>query len=157
MKLQRILVCIASVFIAVGFVTTQTSAGGDPPGCTDSEGNLMQIEINALRTSGKAIQSGPGKETNVATKARILKGTAVSGSVIDTTLTIQALDGTTVISSSSTGPIRLGVGKGGKGAKLSMAIPQCITGFVSFVATFSGFDEGNDVCEGTKSLRKSCS
>jgi hypothetical protein len=157
MKLQRALICIVGVFIAVGFVTTQTSAGGDPPGCTDSEGNLMQIEISALRSGGKAITSGPGKETGVTSKARILKGTAVSGTTLDTTLTIEALDGTTVISSSSTGPIRLGVGKGGKGAKLSVAIPQCITGFVNFVATFSGFDEGNDVCENFKALRKPCS
>ena len=106
MKLQRALICVVGVFIAVGFVTTQTNAGGDPPGCTDADGNLMQIEINALRTSGRAITSGSSKETSVTSKARILKGTAVSGTVIDTTLTIEAIDGTTVISSSSTGPIR---------------------------------------------------
>ena len=156
MKLQRTLVCIASVFIAVGFVTTQASAGGDPPGCTDSEGNAMVIEINALRVGGKTIASGPSKTTNVTAKARILKGTAVSGTTLDTTLTIESIDGSTVISSSSTGPVRLGVGKGGKGAKLAMAIPQCISGFINFVATFAGVDEGGDACVGTKSLRKPC-
>jgi len=156
MKLQRTLVCIASVFIAVGFVTSQAGAGGDPPGCTDADGNLMLIEINALRAGGKTIASGPSKTAAVTAKARILKGTAVSGTTIDTTLTIQAIDGTAVISSSTTGPVRLGVGKGGKGAKLAMAIPQCLSGFINFVATFTGFDEGGDVCEGVKSLRKAC-
>jgi hypothetical protein len=157
MKLQRTVVCIASVFIAVGFATSQAGAGGDPPGCTDAEGNDMVIEINALRSGGRAITSGPNKETSVTAKARIQKGTAVSGTVIDTTLLIEAIDGSRVIGSSSTGPIRLGVGKGGKGAKLSVAIPQCVSGFVNFVATFSGDDRGNDRCEGTKSLRKPCS
>jgi hypothetical protein len=156
MKSQRTILYIAGVFFAISFVASQASAGGDPPGCTDAEGNDMVIEINALRASGRPIQSNPGKAVDVTAKARILKGTAVSGTVIDTTLTIQAVDGTSVISASSTGPIRLGVGKGGKGAKLSVAIPQCITGFVNFVATFSGRDAGNHVCEGTESLRKPC-
>jgi len=156
MKLRPTLICIASVFIAVGFVTTQASAGGDPPGCTDAEGNTMVIEINALRSGGKSITSGPSKTANVTAKARILKGTAVSGTTLDTTLTIESVDGTSVISSSSTGPVRLGVGKGGKGAKLAMAIPQCLSGFINFVATFSGVDAAGDACVGTKSLRKPC-
>ncbi len=157
MKLQCTLVCIASVFIAVGFVTSQAGAGGDPPGCTDADGNLMQIEINALRAGARTVSAGPNQSTNVTAKARILKGTAVTGTTIDTTLTIQAVDGTTVISTNTTGPVRLGVGKGGKGAKLSIAIPQCMTGFVNFVATFEGFDKGKDRCVGTKALRKPCS
>jgi hypothetical protein len=156
MKLQRTIICIAGVFIAVGFAASQAGAGTDPPGCTDAEGNDMVIEVNALRAGGKPIQAGPSKAVNVTAKARILKGTAISGTVIDTTLTIDAVDGTAVISSSSTGPIRLGVGKGGKGAKLSMAIPQCITGFVNFVATFSGKDAGNHLCEGRRAVRKEC-
>lgn len=156
MKLQPTLICIASVFIAVGFVTTQASAGGDPPGCTDSLGNTMVIEINALRVGGRSITSGTNKDTSVTAKARILKGTAVSGTILDTTLTIEAVDGSAVISSSSTGPIRLGVGKGGKGAKLALPITQCLTGFINFVATFSGSDEGGDACVGTKTLRKPC-
>jgi hypothetical protein len=48
------------------------------------------------------------------------------------------------------------VGKGGKGAKLSLAIPQCTSGFINFVATFTGVDAENDPCEGTRSLRKGC-
>ncbi len=156
MKLQRTIICIAGMFFAISFVASQAGAGGDPPGCTDAEGNDMVIEVNALRAGGRPIQSSPGKAVDVTAKARILKGTAVPGTVIDTTLTIEAIDGTSVISSSSTGPIRLGVGKGGKGAKLSLAIQQCMSGFINFVATFSGLDGGRDPCEGTKSLRKEC-
>jgi hypothetical protein len=116
----------------------------------------MVIEINALRVGGRSITSGTNKDTSVTAKARILKGTAVSGTILDTTLTIEAVDGSAVISSSSTGPIRLGVGKGGKGAKLALPITQCLTGFINFVATFSGSDEGGDACVGTKTLRKPC-
>jgi hypothetical protein len=103
----------------------------------------MQIEVNALRVTGGTIAFGPGKFANVSAKARILKGTAVSDATLDTTLTVEAVDGTTVIRTSSTGPITLGVGKGGKGAKLSMEIPQCDSGFIEFVATFFGLDADN--------------
>ena len=157
MKLQRTLVCIASVFIAVGFVTTQASAGGDPPGCTDSEGNTMVIEINALRASGKTVSAGPDQTKNVTAKARILKGTAVRGTTINTTLTIEALDGEDVISTNSAaGWITLEVGKGGNGAKLSLDIPQCNSGSIEFVATFVGKDEDGGDCEGTERLLKEC-
>ncbi len=157
MKLRHIVSCITGVFFAVGLAASQASAGGGTnPGCTDEVGNLMQIEINALRAGARTVSAGPNQSTNVTAKARILKGTAVAGTTIDTTLTIQAVDGTTVISTNTTGPVRLGVGKGGKGAKLSLSIPQCTSGFINFVATFSGVDGENDVCEGTKSLRKTC-
>jgi hypothetical protein len=116
----------------------------------------FEIEVNALRAGGKPIQAGPSKAVNVTSKARILKGTAPPGTTIDTTLTIEALDGTAVISTNSTGPIRLGVGKGGKGAKLSLDIPQCNSGFIDFVATFSGVDAAQDLCERTRTLRKEC-
>jgi len=156
MKLQRIFICIAGVVFAVGFAASQAGAGTDPPGCTDELGNLMEIEVNALRAGAKTVAFGQSQSTNVTAKARILKGTAVAGTVIDTTLTIEAIDGTDVISSNSTGPIRLGVGKGGKGAKLTLAIPKCTSGFINFVATFAGTDAGNDPCEGTRTLRKDC-
>ena len=156
MKLQRTFICIAGVFFAVGFTASQAAAGGPNPGCTDALGNAMEIEVNALRAGAKTVAFGPNQSTNVTAKARILKGTAVSGTVIDTTLTIEAVDGTEVISSNSTGPIRLGVGKGGKGAKLSLAVPQCRSGYIDFVATFLGTDAENDLCEGTRSLRKQC-
>jgi hypothetical protein len=156
MKLRHTFICIAGAFFAVGLVASQAGAGGPNPVCSDAVGNLMQIEINALRAGARLVTAGPNQETNVTAKARILKGTAVSGTTIDTTLTIQAVDGQTVISTNTTGPIRLGVGKGGKGAKLSLAIPRCTSGFINFVATFTGVDGENDPCEGTRSLRKAC-
>jgi hypothetical protein len=156
MKLRHAFICIAGAFFAVGLVASQAGGGGPTPVCSDELGNLMQIEINALRAGARLVTAGPNQSTNVTAKARILKGTAVSGTTIDTTLTIQALDGATVISTNTTTPVRLGVGKGGKGAKLSLAVPRCTTGFINFVATFTGVDAENDTCEGTRTLRKGC-
>jgi hypothetical protein len=116
----------------------------------------MTIEVNALRAPGKTVSAGPNEAKAVTAKARILKGTAVRGTTIDTTLTIEAVDGEDVISTNSTGPITLEVGKGGKGAKLSLDIPQCNSGFIEFVATFFGKDEDGGDCEGTRRLRKEC-
>jgi hypothetical protein len=155
MKFQYAFIGFVGLFVAVGIAATQAGAKGDP-GCTDASGTLMQIEINALRVTGGTIAFGPGKFANVSAKARILKGTAASDTTLDTTLTVEAVDGTTVIRTSSTGPITLGVGKGGKGAKLSMEIPQCDSGFIEFVATFFGLDADNDVCEATRTVRKEC-
>ena len=156
MKLQHTFVCITGVFFAVGMVASQAGAGGAQPACTDAVGNLMQIEVNALRAGARMVSAGPNQSTNVTAKARIQKGTAVSGTTINTMLTIEAVDGPAVISTTTTGPVRLGVGKGGKGAKLSLAIPQCTSGFINFVATFSGVEGNNDPCVGTRSLRKEC-
>jgi hypothetical protein len=129
----------------------------DPPGgCTDSQGNLIQIDVNALRAGGKTVSAGPNQTVDVTAKARILKGTAVSGTTIDTTLTIEAMDGTAAIGTNSTGPITLGVGKGGKGAKLAVDTPQCVGGFIEFVATFFGTDAEDDPCEKSRTLRKEC-
>jgi len=50
----------------------------------------MKIEVNALRAGGKTIVTSPNDTTKVTSKARILKGTALSGTTIDTTLTITA-------------------------------------------------------------------
>ena len=116
----------------------------------------MEIEINALRAGGKTIVTSPNDTTKVTAKARILKGTAESGTTIEATLTIEASDASGVMSSASEGPITLGVGKGGKGAKLSMAIPRCNGGFIDFVATFLGTDSEDDPCEGTETIRKQC-
>jgi hypothetical protein len=131
---------------------------GDPSWCTDAEGNLMQIEVNALRVGGKTVSAGPNQTVDVTAKARILKGTAVSGTTLDTTLTIEAVTppGGTVIGTNSTGPIALGVGKGGKGDKLPVSVPHCDGGFIEFVATFFGKDQDNDECWGTRTLRKEC-
>ncbi len=156
MKLRHTFICITGAFFAVGLAASQAGAGGPDQECTDELGNIMQIEINALRAGARMVSAGPNQSTNVTAKARIRKGTAVAGTTIDTTLMIEAVDGTTVISTNTTGPVRLGVGKGGKGAKLSLSVPQCIAGFINFVATFSGVDGEGDTCEGTKSLRKTC-
>ncbi len=158
MKLQRRFIYIAGVFFAVGFTAFQAAAGGPNPGCTDVNGAFMEIEVNALRAGAKTVVTGANQTTNVTAKARILKGTAASDTVIDMELTIEAVTppGGTVISTNSTGPIRLGVGKGGKGAKLSMAVTQCTGGFIEFVATFFGVDGESDACEGTRTIRKAC-
>ena len=156
MKLRHTFSYIAGAFFAVGLVASQAGAGGPDPVCSDAVGNHMQIEINALRAGARLVTAGPNQSTNVTAKARILKGTAVTGTTIDTTLTIQAVDGTTVISTNTTSPVRLGVGKGGKGAKLSLAVPRCASGYINFVATFTGVDAENDPCEGTRTLRKGC-
>jgi len=77
------------------------------------------------------------------------------GTTIDTTLQIEAIDGSEVLHVQTKSPIRLVIGKGGRGAKLRMNIPQCNSGFINFVATFFGND-GNGRCESTRSLRKQC-
>jgi hypothetical protein len=123
---------------------------GDPPICT------LEIEANALRAGGKKVKAGPNQTVNVTAKARILKGTAASGTTIDTTLTVKAVDGTAVIGQNSKGPITLGVGKGGTPTKLSVGIPQCNSGSIDFVATFLGTDADSNVCEGTRTLRREC-
>jgi hypothetical protein len=131
---------------------------GDQTTCTDSQGHLMQIEINTLRAGGKTIRTDPSDTTDVTAKARILKGTAVPGTTINMTLEIEATTppGGTVIGSNSTGPIRLGVGKGGKGAKLSIDTPSCVGGYIEFEATFFGTDGDGDLCEESVTLRKAC-
>lgn len=163
MKLQRTIICIAGVLFAVGFAASQAPAGTGVPGCgteadPETGEGFMEIEVNALRAGGKTITTGPNQTVNVTAKARILKGTADPDTVMDTTLTIQAVDGVTVVGSASTDPgaIRIGVGKGGKGAKLSVPVTSCNSGFTEFVATFAGVDAENDPCIGTTDIRKAC-
>jgi hypothetical protein len=157
MKLQRTLICIAGIFIAAGFATSQAGAGGGlPPGCTDAQGNTPQIEINALRAGGPTISAGPNQTTAVTAKARIVKGTALSDTTIDMTLLLEAVAGSKVLSSASRGPITIGVGKGGKGAKLTLAVPGCEAGFITFRATFTGPTPNSQLCKVTREIRKEC-
>jgi hypothetical protein len=160
MKIQRTFICIAGVFFAVGFAASQAVAGGGVPGCgtvPDGGGNgFMEIEVNALRAGAKTIAFGANQSRNVTSKARILKGTAEGGTTIESTLTIEASDAIGVMSTVSEGPITLGVGKGGKGAKLSMQIPRCSGGIITFEATFTGVDGDNDACEKSRIIRKDC-
>jgi hypothetical protein len=156
MKLQRTFICIAGVFFAIGFAASQAGAGVGPDYCADAEENAMAIEINALRAGARTVITGANQTTDVTSKARIKKGTAVSGTTLVTELTIEAVTGGQVISTNSQPNITLGVGKGGKGAKLSMAVTKCTSGYITFVATFFGVDEYNNACTATRELRKEC-
>jgi hypothetical protein len=118
---------------------------------------MMMIEINALRAGGKTIVTSPNDTTKVTAKARILKGTAPSGTTIDTTLTIEAFDGAESIDTQvAPQQITLGVGKGGKGDSLLLLTEQCNSGYITFVAEFRGLDVDGDACVGTRELRKEC-
>jgi hypothetical protein len=150
MKLQRTFSCIAGALFAVGFAASQASAGGGNDECD------FEIEVNALRAGAKTVITGTNQATNVTAKARILKGTAPSGTTILTTLIIEAVTGGSIMSTNSTGPITLGVGKGGKGAKLSMAVTECEAGFLEFKARFEGTDGDTDFCIGDRTIRKDC-
>ena len=148
MKFQHAFICITGVCIALG--SAESQAGGPIPTCT------LQIEVNALRAGSPTVTAGELETRDVTAKARILKGTAVSGTNLDMTLTIEAVDGTDVIGTNSTGPITLGVGKGGKGDKLTLDATRCDGGSITFVATFSVIDVEGDLCEGTRALRRAC-
>jgi hypothetical protein len=129
----------------------------DPPrACTDSQGSLIQIDVNALSAGGKTVSAGPNQSVDVTAKARILKGTAVSGTTIYTELEIRAVDDTGVIDTKTSFPITLGVGQGGTGDKLTLDTTRCDGGFITFVATFVGAGANGGLCEGTRTLRKEC-
>jgi hypothetical protein len=116
----------------------------------------FDIEVNALRAHGRTVRAGQNQTVDVTAKARILKGTAAPGTTIDTTLTIKAVDDTGVIDTKTSFPIRLEVGKGGKGDKLTLNTTRCDGGFITFVATFFGVDADNALCEGARTVRKEC-
>jgi hypothetical protein len=150
MLLQRTIIGITGVFIAGVFIAggfAESQAGPDPI-CT------LVIEINALRGGSPTVTVNGTKK--VTAKARILKGTAVKGTTIDTTLQIDAVDGLEVIHSRSSSPHRLQIGRGGRGDTFPMDIPQCNSGFIEFVATFFGPDENGAPCESTRTIRKAC-
>jgi lipoprotein-anchoring transpeptidase ErfK/SrfK len=158
MKLQRTFICIAGVFFAIGFAASQAAAGTGTPGCSAEGIPGMEIEINALRAGGKTIVTSPNDTTKVTAKARILKGTALPGTTLFTTLAIEAITGGDVIGTASTAQnaITLGVGKGGKGASLVVDTAECSGGLITFSATFAGVDEDNDICTKTRVLHKAC-
>jgi len=121
----------------------------EPPPLCD-----FAIEINALRGGSPTVTVNSTK--NITAKARIAKGTAVDGTTIETQLRIDAIDDGQVIDTQLSGPIRLGIGKGGKGDKLSMNIPQCNSGSIDFEATFHGLDADADSCTATRRITKVC-
>jgi hypothetical protein len=149
MKLQRTFCCITGVLIAAGFAASQASAG-TKTGCD------LVIEINALRGGSPTAPSNGTKD--ITAKARIAKGTALEGTTIDTQLQIDTIYNGLVTDTQTTGPIRLGIGKGGQGDKLTMKVPACTPGdLVSFEATFFGPDPvTGDECRGTERISKTC-
>jgi hypothetical protein len=145
MTLQRAIIFTAGAFIALGFAESQ--AGPLPP-CG------LTIEIKALRGGSPTVTVGSPKK--ITAKARIAKGTAPAGTTIDTTLQIEAIDGSTVIKTNSSSPHRLVIGKGGRGDTFPMEISQCISGSIDFVATFFGNDGNGALCEATRTINKTC-
>jgi hypothetical protein len=157
MPLQRIFICIMSVFFAAGATAPQASAGPEPD-CS------LKIEINAFRGGSPTVTVGTTK--TVTAKARIAKGSTVEGTVIDSTLQIEAFDGTDPIPIDTSDPIavRLGVGKGGKGAKVPMFISRCTpttanpNGFIKFIATFTEIKDPpvSFPCVAKRQITKAC-
>jgi hypothetical protein len=157
MKLQRTFICIAGVFFAVGFAASQAAAGTGTPGCgATGPIGILEIEVNALRAGGKTIVTSPNDTTKVTAKARILKGTAPTGTTMVTTLTIEAVTGGEVIGQGSASNITIAVGKGGKGASVNVSTESCEDDFIKFIATFVGVDADNDTCTGTREINKAC-
>ena len=147
MTLQRTIICITGVFFAIGFAESQ--AGPLPP-CG------LTIEINALRGGSPTVTAGEFETKKITAKARIAKGTALAGTMIDTTLQVDAVDGTTVINTRSSSPHRLVIGKGGQGNTFPMDIGQCLSGSIDFVATFFGNDGNGALCDATREIKKTC-
>jgi hypothetical protein len=120
----------------------------DPPVCD------FAIEVNSMRGGSPTVTVNDTK--NITAKARIIKGTAPSDTTLDATLRIDAIDGSVVIDSQYSGPIRLEVGKGGRGDKLAMNINQCNSGAIDFVANFFGTDSNDVLCEASRRITKTC-
>jgi hypothetical protein len=91
-----------------------------------------------------------------ATRLTAFATAAVSSAVALVGFAGAALEGGEVIGSGSQPDITLEVGKGGKGASIVVSTEQCNSGFIEFVAKFSGVDAENDICVGTRTLRKAC-
>jgi hypothetical protein len=115
---------------------------------------ILAIEINALRGGSPTVTANTTK--NITAKARIAKWMIERDTTIDTTLRIDAVDGQEVIDTQISGPIRLEVGKGGKGDTLTMNITQCNSGSIDFVATFFGTDVNGTLCEATRRIARTC-
>ena len=146
MTLLRTTICVTGVFIAVGFAAAQ--AGGPIPTCQ------LAIEVNALRGGSPTVTVNEPK--NITAKARIEKGSAPGGTTFSTTLRIEAFDASGVINTRTSGPHLLEVGKGGTGDKFGMILPQCSGGTIDFVATFFGTDTNGALCEGSRTINKTC-
>ncbi|MBW1843135.1 MAG: hypothetical protein JRJ05_02245 [Deltaproteobacteria bacterium] len=157
MPLQRIFIYIMGVFFAVGATAPQASAG-PLPDCS------LKIEINAFRGGSPTVTVDTTK--TVTATARIAKGSAPDGTTIDSTLVVEAFDGTDPVPIKTSDPItvRLGVGKGGKGAKVPMFISRCTpttgnpNGFIKFIATFTEVKDPPVLvpCVASRQITKAC-
>jgi len=153
MKLQRTFSCIAAVLIAGGIAASQAFAGQRPVQCD------LEIEINALRGGSPTAPSGGTKD--ITAKARIAKGSAPDGTTIDVQLQIETVYMSQVTDTYVSDPnhlIRLGIGKGGQGQKVTMNVPVCRPGdFVMFQAKFFGNEADGDYCESpVRQITKTC-
>lgn len=157
MSLRHIFIYITGVFFAVGAIAPQAIAGPEPD-CS------LKIEINALRGGSPTVTVGTTK--TITATARIAKGSAVEGTVIDSMLQIEAFDGTDPVPIDTSDPlvIRLGVGKGGNGAKVPLFISRCTptfanpNGFIKFIATFTEIKDPpvSSPCVATRQITKAC-
>jgi hypothetical protein len=157
MPLQRIFIYIMGVFFVVGTTAPQASAG-PLPDCS------LRIEINSLRGGSPSVTVNTTK--TIKATARIAKGSAPDGTIIDSTLVVEAFDGTdpVPIETSDPIPVRLGVGKGGKGDKVPMFISRCTpttgnpNGFIKFIATFTEVKDPPVLfpCVASRQITKAC-
>jgi hypothetical protein len=150
MSFQRTVSCITGVVFAIGFAATQASAGTGPEECP------LAIEINALRGGSPTVTAMTTK--NITSKARISKGSAPSGTTMETQLVIEAIDGDDgSLIDSQRSLVTLGVGKGGQGDKFGMLIKRC-NDSIDFVATFTevGPCLADECCTESRSISKTC-
>ena len=146
MKLQRTLfIGITGVFFAIGVAGSQASAQCE-----------LTIEINALRGRSPTVTVGDYETKKITAKARILKGTAVPGTTIVTTLEITAADATGVFNTTTRSPYLLEIGKGGKGDTIPMPTIRCDGGFIDFTATFYGDDDFGPCESKPRTITKTC-
>ena len=118
----------------------------------------VTIDINALRGGGPAVNV-PGTK-KITAKAKIEKGTGPADQTLDnTSLIIEAFDGATLVDTQmSPDLLTLILGKGGTGDKLTMTVNECVSGFIDFVAIFTGTSSTTGlICtETSRKLRKEC-
>lgn len=169
MKLQRTFIYIAGVFFAVGFAASQASAGTGTLGCNPPGlPNLMEI---AVRIDGKSknpnspISTGANKTAKSTTHGELKKGTAPKGTQFAVTVTYEVFDGTEsggVLLDSVTEPgVTIKTQQnfariGGPPHSQLLAVTQCTTGKLTFVAEYRGQDEDGEDCVGKESDQADC-
>lgn len=152
-KIDGLLASVVGLGAAAALVST-SNAGVVAPPCDAT------IEINAFR-GGSPTVGVPGTK-NITSKARIAKGTGPGDQTLNnTTLTIEAFEGATLVDSqTSPDNLTLVVGKGGQGDKLTLTVGagDCTSGSIDFFSRFTGTSSTNgSSCTTTSSaLNKIC-